>query len=139
MTQFETAEQVINALLKNLRAQLSPSDNVTTAYASASIKGLTRDSLPDLVIQHKNDTFIVEVKHFSRPAVLPLSAALATKRLVEANLDLSPKVIFATNSTINSMLRTELAQQHVNVVEYKTSAELLDKVLTSIQRRDQSR
>jgi hypothetical protein len=42
-------------------------------------------------------------------------------------------IIFATNLTINSILRTEFTQQHVSVIEYKNSSELSDKILTIIQ------
>ncbi len=136
MTEVETSEQVVNFLLNNLRTRLSPSDNVSTAYASASVEGLNRASRPDLVVQRGNDVFIVEIKHFTKPGVLPLSTAVVTKRLFDANSTLLPKIVFATNSTISYLLRKEFLQQHVNVIEYRTSFELVDKILGIIQIRE---
>jgi len=93
----------------------------------------------DLVIWGPNpkEPFIVEFKSLRKGIDVPLSAVPLLIDLVDKNPGVQPHLIFATNGRIGSLVRSELLQRNIDIVESDDVSDMSNKISTIVQRKSQ--
>jgi hypothetical protein len=125
--------QLVDSLITSLNVKLSPRFQVTPAYASASVEGLSPTSRPDIVVTDgDNQTILIQVKNTEAGQDLSLSTANTTRILKEANAGFHPKVVLVTSSKISPLLQDELNDQAVSVLRSEDFGALVEKLLSLI-------
>lgn len=91
---------------------------------------------PDLIIWPQDDPkrpYMVELKMINKNFDLPLAVANQTRKMIEENRDLNPMLILATTSRVGNLLRQELDEQNVAIVQSEMSSNLADDITELIR------
>jgi len=126
---FES-DDVIKKIAEDLRERYGDKYQIATQLVTASIKGESIGSRPDIVLydSESEKLMIVEVKGSSPNTELPLGAVQVLKKVKDANLTLNPKMVLVSPSNVSGLVESQLLHEKIDVIKFNEKENTSQKI-----------
>lgn len=133
---MDKGEAVVALFEQALQSTLGERFSVTAEAPNGAMHSATAGA--DLVVWPRDGShgpFMVELKMMDKDFDLPLAVAGQTRRIIDESRALNPTLIVATTGRVGKLLREELNDQDVSVVQSSAVGTLADDLSNFILQR----
>ena len=123
-------EEIIKDLAVALKHKYGDKYQIVTQLVTASIKGLSQESKPDIVLYdgERDKLMLIEVKGTSPNNDLPFGTVQVLKKVKEANILSNPKIVLASPSNVSSLVESQLLNEQIEVIKFNNKSDIYTKV-----------